>query len=667
MATTQPATEETPVSLPRRAKHTSSPHSMGSRLRRMRPYQWANLLLIAGYLAVGMLGITTSNLGSVWNRQHTPGPYPDMIGPAQDLRSDEFWVGTPLALWYNLGINDVQVARMAAPSGWALGLPSGVAQAIALWDKAVLSLGGWVQVETSFALQWWLPSFLLVLLLPSLFAQLGARRRHGYIAAAVMLVSPAQIWWSMQPSGILGPTVAGCVAMFAAYKRFARRQWYFAIPQALLGGVLLANVTSRYPIWVLLLTGPVLVAVVGRIFVDRGRHLWAKLLAVGITGFTSLGLALLAMRESSEGLQALADTVYPAARRTGATALQFFTVFGAPVLRGVVDIRLPGTNMSELSSSFNVLLIVVLLVLPTQKMLWKNWRRHLPVWILAAVGAFELGWGTLTLGYLGEKIPLLNMIPPERAIQVAGFVGVILLFLLLSSLDNLGHPTVGMIAVVAAWLTVYAGSLMKSVFTPTLSTYVIWAAAAGTGVAIYILLKWPQRVWSLLVATALAATTTVGTFPVQIGLGDFRNSGVAKLLLSEGSQARDSGSVWVSDQLSFDAVMVATGVPSLSGLHRAGPDRAQWAKLDPTGKWEDSWNRGAGYVRFTLADNTKLEIGDNGFDVVEVTVDPCRLSAVFPNLTHVVSRVRFENRCLRPTERLSWARESLILYEVVRN
>ena len=83
-------------------------------VRRVRPYQWVNALIFIGYLAVGIAGITTSNLGSIWNRQNTPGPYPDMIGPAQDLRSDEFWVGTPLSLWYTLGLDDAQVARISA-------------------------------------------------------------------------------------------------------------------------------------------------------------------------------------------------------------------------------------------------------------------------------------------------------------------------------------------------------------------------------------------------------------------------------------------------------------------------------------------------------------------------------------------------------------------------
>lgn len=649
---------------PQRAAKAGPGKTVVRWLRRVRPYQWLNLLIIAAYLAMGIAGITTSNLGSIWNRQSTPGPYPDMFGPPQDLRSDEFWVGTPLSFWYTLGLDDAQVARMSATNGWALGIPSGPAQVLVLWDKAVLSIGRVVGEQIGFALQWWLPSLLLVLFLPSLFSQLGARRRYGYVAAALILVSPAQTWWSMQPSGILGPTVAGCVAMFAAYRQLARGQWAIAIPQALVGGILLSNLISRYPIWVLLLTGPVLAAVVGRIFVDRGRHLWAKLISVGVTGVTSLALALLAVRESAAGMQALAGTVYPAARRTGAAATQLYMAFGAPFLRGVANMRLPGTNISELSTSFNILILVALIVLGTQRGFWRDWRTHLPFYVLAAFGAFELGWGTLSLGWFGQKVPLLNMIPPERAVQVAGFLGIILLFMLLSRMDDLLHRTVVVIAAASAWLTGYAGSLLQSGLAPMLSTYLIWAGAAGVGVAVYVLLRWPRRIWPLVLATTLAAATTIGTFPVQVGLGDFRNSSASQMLLAEGRTARADGSVWVSDQMAFDALFVATGVPSLSGMQRSGPDRTQWAKLDPSGKWEESWNRGAGYVRFTLRNNATLAVRDNGFDVVQVTVDPCELARIFPNLSHVVSRVRLTGECMRPVQRVTWARERLIVYEV---
>ncbi|WP_442940219.1 DUF7654 domain-containing protein [Nocardioides sp. B-3] len=34
----------------------------------------------------------------------------------------------------------------------------------------------------------------------------------------------------------------------------------------------------------------------------------------------------------------------------------------------------------------------------------------------------------------------------------------------------------------------------------------------------------------------------------------------------------------------------------LTGWQISGPNEAQWHKLDPTGKYEGAWNRGASYL-----------------------------------------------------------------------
>jgi hypothetical protein len=624
-----------------------------------------NLLVLAAYLAVVCAGITTSNLGSASNRQVAEASYPDTFGTTQSIRSDEFWVGTPLALWSLLSPGDARVAQMGAVSGWTMRIPTGPAQVVAFWDQSVMQLGHVIPEAVAFAAQWWLPSLLLVLALPTLFAQLGARRRYGYAAAALILLSPADIWWSMQPSTILGPSVAGCAAMLAAYVRFSRRQWLLPLIQCLVGGVLLANVASRYPVWVLILLGSLLSAVTARILFDRRGHWLAKLAAISLTGVVSLAITATAIWESIDGLRVFAGTVYPGSRRVTSSPVGLADAFGAPFLRGMIDQRPVGTNASELSTSFNIALVLVILLLPLQTSLWKNWRSRIDQWVLLGFSVLWFAWGTLDFGLVGARIPVLNIVPSYRAIQAVGFVAVILFFLMLARLESVQHSWVIMIAAVAAGISGYAGSLLQSAELPRLSTYMVWGGALGVGVVVYACLRWPTRVWPLALAAALASTITVGGFPVQIGLGDFRNSDVARVLLREGESARDKGGVWATDQMAFDALLVATGVPSLSGLQRAGPNEAQWHKLDPSGEEKTSWNRGAGYVKFEWSEGSPVTISDDGFDLILVKVDPCELAKRFPNLSHIVSSSRLNSACLRPVTRLTWSREDLIVYEVV--
>lgn len=632
---------------------------------RLRPYQWLNLAIIAIYLVVGLAGITNSNLGIYVNRQDMYAAHPDTIGTPQGVRSDEYLVETPLALWTLAAPGEALVGEMSALSGWTMRIPTGPAQTVLFWDRALLGLGHVISEATAFALQWWLPHLLVLLFTPALFHFFGARRRYGYAAALLIILSPAQTWWSMQPSVILGPTITGCVAMLAAYRRLKRGEWVIPILQLLTAAALLASVTPRYIVWVLLLGGAVLGATLARILVGHG--FWrAKLITVLGAGVVALGLTVAAVLESREGLQAFLGTVYPGARRSSATAQDLPAIFGAPFLSALATNEPLKTNASELSSSFNIVLVVIALILATQVPQLRAWW-HRPHEVFLGVWALIwFGWGSTSLGDLGERIPLFSSVPPYRVIQVIGFVGILLFFLMLSHLAPIHRPWVVTVSGIAAWLSLYAGSLMQERNLHGLPTWVIWAGGLGVGVSTFCLLSWPKRIWPMALTAVLASAITISSMPIQIGLGDLRGSALSERLLSLGQEARAKGEVWASDSLTFDSLMVATGVPSLSGFQRSGPNKDQWRRLDPTEASINAWNRSAGYARFNWIDGATLKIADNGFDVVWVTTDPCELAEAMPELTHIVSTRRLRATCLTPSARYTWGRAQLTEYTVTR-
>jgi hypothetical protein len=183
--------------------------------------------------------------------------------------------------------------------------------------------------------------------------------------------------------------------------------------------------------------------------------------------------------------------------------------------------------------------------------------------------------------------------------------------------------------------------------------------------AVLLLVRYPGRWFPIAVAVGLAAGVVAVASPLQRGLADLRDSEAATYLSRAGEEARSTGTLWASDLVPFDVLMVANGVPSLSGLQRSGPDVDQWRRLDPGGDAETSWNRGGGYVVFRWDEGSPTRITDNGFDSVEVTVDPCTLARAFPELTAVASVEPLGGSCLEPTAALTWSGRTVTVYSVL--
>jgi hypothetical protein len=128
---------------------------------------------------------------------------------------------------------------------------------------------------------------------------------------------------------------------------------------------------------------------------------------------------------------------------------------------------------------------------------------------------------------------------------------------------------------------------------------------------------------------------------VLVGLGDLRASDTAKAIAAQAPAARAEGKLWAADTGALNSLLMANGMPSLSGLQRSGPDVAAWQKLDPESTFASKWNRGGGYIFFSWAPGQPTSFWTNDFDAVGVSVDPCKLKSAWPNLDKIVSELGF--------------------------
>lgn len=624
----------------------------------------ARLITVLVFVALVLFGITTSNVGISELRQDPANPLGWQFGKSRPIRSDEIHAFSAIVISILATQGAPSLSPLAARSDLVHRFPTdGFFEQFVFFDSTMLRAASVIPEHMLFAAHWWLPSLILLLAMPTWFHQLGRSRRFGWFAAILIVLSPSSAWWSLMPVALIAYTLGGCVLMIAAFRRFGKGQRLTPAGMAVLGGILIAGLPSFYAPWSLLLGLPVLIGSTLWILLRGGG--WApRLKSVLITGGTAVVFGAGTLFENREGLQALFSTVYPGSRRVESAAQPLGRILGAPALGALQNSEPVGINASELSSSFTVFFVWILIILLAAQ--WRlTFRDNIVEWTFGTWSAMWIVWISLDLGPMSQKFPLLNLVTPPRAAQVVGVLAVILVGLLLSRWSPPATWRVPLLAGAACGLaTGYAASLLKASDLPELSTILILVVSAAVGVAVAAVTKYPQRLWPLALCIVLAALPVARANPVLAGLGDLRASDTAKAVAAQAPAARAGGKLWAADTPSLNTLLLANGMPSLSGLQRSGPDVAAWQKLDPTSEYANKWNRGGGYIFFAWAPGQPTSYETNDFDAVGVSIDPCTLKGAWQNLDKIVASRPLEAACLTLDSELQWQGKPAYVYAV---
>lgn len=596
-------------------------------------------------------------------RENPAEPLGVQLGEASPIRSDEYNAFSPIVLSI--------MATGAAPTTSVLAAPAdlthryssgGFFETIVFFDSTMLYTAAFLPDAMVFAAHWWLPALLLFLFLPKWFEQVGSSRRFGWMAAFLIALSPAASWWTMMPIQLIAYTIAGSSLVMSAHRRFGEHQRLLPGVQSLAAGILIAGLPSFYIPWSLVLGLPILVATVVWVLASSGP--WKpKLLALGCSGFAAVLFAGGMLWENRAGIAALLETVYPGSRRSTGTAQSFALLFGAPGLAPMQDMLPVGINQSELSTAFTITFVWAILLAVNLRTLGR-FRDNAAIIVVGGFGVLWLVWCTVNFGDRGSSIPLLNYVQPARAAQVCGILGSILVCLLLARLPRrVGVRLPLAAAACCALVTAYAVSSLQLSYLPLMTRTSIALAALAVGLVVFCVTKYADKVWPLVLTAVLAAIPVAGANPLLFGLGDLRDSETARYLQSEGRQAAAANEVWASDFGAFDTVMLANGVPSVSGLQRSGPDAEQWKKLDPDSSHENEWNRAGGFIHFQWSNGEPISFAAPVADTTVVRVDPCELKVRWPSLTAISSTQSLSGTCLVPERRLMWSGKEFIVYK----
>ena len=630
-----------------------------------RAWPWHVILPVAAYVVLVLAGVTQSSVGIASLREDPAHPSGTMIGDARSIRSDEWLSVTPVFVGVTATGSTDDLNPLAAPQQFMSFLPSGPVSSVVLADSTALRLGPWLPDAMLVAARWWLPLLLLALATPAFFLSITGSRRVGYLATALIAFAPASAWWSLTPVWILGFTMAGAAALQRSAGAAVESRRGSAVGWGLLGAVALTRIPMGYQPWsVVLVTAVLLVTVLGIVVPSPRRR--AAVAAVAATALATVLLVLLFLFENRNALAAVVGTVYPGHRVSTGGPQPFQEIFGATALAPLTDtMPMVGTNASEISSGFAICFVWAILLL-AHRVTFRDAGHRAAVVALSAVSAFWFAWATVDFGDLGKKIPLIDLVPPARAADVLGFLAILLLCLVLPAARPrnswlFATTTAGACALVAG----YAASLLRAQNLPDLSIAGLWVSSLLVALVVLVVTRSPHAGAGYLFAGVCALLLVWDVNPVLVGLGDLRGTPVADRMLRAGDVARADGDLWVSDSAVVDSLLMATGVPSLSGRQLAGPDKDAWRRLAPDVTAEDLWNRSA-FVWFTWTDDPTLTVDNPSPDVVHVSGSPCTVAERMPELTTVVSSQPLSVGCLTEGKGFDWGGASHYTYTVDR-
>jgi hypothetical protein len=600
------------------------------------------------FVVLVVLEISGSSIGMLSSQTPVEGL---LAGEPRPVRSDEFLLTTPSNVssvlqgfpsdpWIGLSPTDLEVAVHSGISlDWTtLFHPD---------DWGYLFLGS----SRGLAFTWW---WSFAVSLWAVYALIGMLTRRPLLAgllAVVATFTPYSAWWSAAPpSLVMGYGVATGALLMAGFR--ARRVWSVALWAVGAGYVGAVFVLMLYPPWALSVAYVVAAAALGY-FLDR-RLRWRRAIwVIGVSGALIGGVMLAWYLQNRGAITALAETYYPGSRLTEAGTgswrqllsgpLNFWMAGEAGATLGRTEGSGPLDNLSEISSSWLPLPVVVLLGCGA---VWMLWRRRdssprvadaraevfdvdrsspQPRWtmiLLTASFLLILAWTVVPLPDWFGVLTQLNRVQPSRAPLALGLAVVLL---------------VAVAAVAprkpAWWSTpwVVAAASANGALTLWAAFSIAWdssmvpmsrALASGVVLALLFGLVFTLRRGRAVPAALLAGYTFVSWFlvnPVQQGTAPLEADPIT-VEMRELTAGTDNPRTMVFADFTVVAKVRAAGLQTVSGQTPI-PDREVMTELAP--EYEGLWNS---YVKY------QWHVGEPGEDMsitqrvgttLDLTVDPC--------------------------------------------
>lgn len=639
--------------------------------------------VVVTWFLLGLLQVTTSHMG-VFSGQPEE-VVTTLIGEPRNVRSDEFLRNSPLVL-SSLNSSDSSWSTPLELANNQKFRPSGLERAVEVATSTPDNLTSgflrsFLPIPGQFAIIWWSSSALFFCAFVLWIRELGGERWIGAIGGVALFCMPLNQWFSYLPTLLLGNAVASAFLVLlslrllprpAPSRRRAIAKWALLL-LSFWWALSYAYTCLRYPPWgipialvILAVSLPELAARFAALPARRSCPFAAALLALaGVFVIRQLS-------QQGELIDAILATEYPGQRRsTGADADSPEFLGGAVSwMMQMTSRRNTASVNPEMAFAPAVLLMVPVLSLLSRR---SDGERTVARRILAvALGTGVVGligiWGSSAVPAILTRWNPLTLVPAGRGLQIFGYLAVVLavLSMLIPGVrKNRGRcQTAAEAMVVGVVVYLFAirstDRLRLDFYGDTRRWVSVASVSAVVAVALALMYSSRNRWLGLSALAVFSVMSSVLVNPVITGIGPLDDSDALRAV-REISRDEPTGR-WATTGFFEDALMVASGVPQLTGQQHSAPDFQAWRTIDPQEQFVSAWNRGQSYVNIQFDPGFDFSIWNPSPDVIQVVASPCDTRFEALSLRFIASVRPVSSDCAELITTVQWMSAPLYIY-----
>jgi hypothetical protein len=458
--------------------------------------------------------------------------------------------------------------------------------------------------DYQYSFTWYAPIFLAFLLTIEFFLIITkGRKLLSFTGSCMLLLSSYYLWWGF-PSWILythGAFV--CMYYFFNTESF-KKKIFFAYGTGLFAALF---VLVLYPAWQVPVGYTALAVLIWMLHEN-----WEKIKKLTKSDIVMMVLAFIfcaaiiisyiyAQREYTTSIT---QTVYPGKRvSTGGFSIDKLFNYCAALLFPFKD----PANASESGTVINFFPIPMLM---SAYLWWKSKKKNWLVSGLLMVGCFLTVYTTLGLPMIIAKLTLMTYSTAQRAVDILGYVQVLLFLLIFSEYDGvekLPKKAAGIIAVLMSAVTIYGSNrnlngYMGKLYPVVIAVVIVW-------IMFVILSRCSEKKNKQMFVTIIIVSLITGVYvrPIEKGTDAIYSKPLAKEIQKIVKQ--DSQSLWLAygDGIVLQSFSISCGARTINSVNKY-PNWELWKKLDPEGKYENNYNRYAHISLDFTEDDTSVDL-----------------------------------------------------------
>ncbi|MCM1307783.1 MAG: hypothetical protein NC223_04210 [Butyrivibrio sp.] len=629
-------------------------------------YKYRFFVALAVFVLCVLLGLSGSSIG-MWCESFGVSDSGLWLGTSRAIRSDEWAVSTPMMLAQANNGGDSYSYFSDTIRGSLTDYYMGFRQPV--YDIAMIFRPfqlGYLFLPVANALSfYWFGRLIALALVSFEFGMLFTKGRRGLSAVFMLLISfaPAVQWWF---STALAELLIYSMLSVVLFDKYAKgKSWAKRIPYTL--GILACAgcfIMVLYPAWqvplVFVLLGLILYVIIENRKSFRFGIKDAVVIAVGCVGVAALILYI--MNKSSEAVRAVAQTVYPGERfETGGGCFAHINEYINNLWAAVTG-YVPGSGANQCENA-RFIDLFPLCYIPALVVLIRDKVKDSFLIIMAALSAFFGLWCVAGFPSFLAKITFMYNSPANRTVIIFGFCNIMLLIRGTALMTKpLGRRASAAAAAACVLVPTVSNFLFNRDFyvNRTLPKLALAVSAAVIFAFIFYLLlrRGAKRVRPLLAALLLFVAFTGGALvnPLRRGVDAVDSVEWVREINELGKSAENAGDgsydgrLWLVD----NEFIPCSNLPLLCGRTTFNatavyPDTEKLAILDPTGRYNNIYNRYAHITSVIVKSGEPYFESDGAEDmfIVYLTLDDAkRLGVYYITSRRDLSDMQTENTSL---------------------